>query len=87
MDQKMKEKVLRQLSLQGKEKLENDQNITGDKSRIYGDARNISGDVSEIWGNVSGIRGDVSGIWGDVSEILKILRGETPEETKTSHVK
>ena len=55
-------------------------NITGDKTNIYGvvspyltgDVSGITGNVSGLRGNVSGLRGNVSGLSGDVSE----LRGD-----------
>lgn len=50
-------------------KLINYENLTGDKSRIWGDAENIHGDVYQLKGDVSNIYGDISKICGNVSNI------------------
>ena len=48
-------KALKKISKQ----LINNENLTGDLSKIYGNAEDISGDVSGIYGNVSDISGNV----------------------------
>ena len=60
-------------------------NITGDKTNIYGVVSPyLTGDVSGITGNVSELRGDVSGLRGNVSGLSGSATGLSGNATGLS---
>lgn len=69
MNEEMKERILKQLTLKPRELIHG--NDIKNSSGLYGDGKGVKGEGTGNWGDVSNVKGDITGIGpGDLSRFL-----------------
>ena len=81
MNEEMKERILKQLTLKPR-KLVHGEDIKNNEG-LYGDGKDVQGEGTGKWGDVSDVRGDITGIGpGDLSRFVGCMDGikASPQE-------